>query len=207
MGKKNQKRVSEETFLLETALGEIHAVNIGIGSIEIAESKLRGVLDLNPNLSERVEALNLLAQLCAQTERPQEALEHFAKALAADSGIAVLLTEALADIFEKIEEWTWGIEVYNQGLSVHEDASFHNGLGYCLAKSGRLKEAEHHSRRAMELAPDSAIYANDLGYTLLEQGQVQEARALFERALQLDPSYELARENLRICCEAASESN
>lgn len=206
MDEEGQERFSEETFLLESAIAEVIAANAGFGSAEVAESKLRGVLELEPNLEERVEAHNLLAQLCAQTARHREAMEHFSAALMAHPAGAVPLTEGLAEMFEKQEEWEGAMEVYALGLAHAEDARLHNGLGYCLGKVGRLREAEYHSRRATELAPDTAAYVNDLGYTLLEQGEFQQARVLFEHALRLDPCFELARENLRLCSEAASES-
>ncbi|MFW6105009.1 MAG: tetratricopeptide repeat protein [Chloroflexota bacterium] len=206
MSHENEDRNSEETFLIESALAEIYTANAGIGSVEAAESNLLGVLELDPNFVERVEAHNLLAQLYAQTGRHQEALDNLASALAAAPEEAATLSESLASMFEKEEEWELAIEVYRQGLACAEDAVLHNGIGYSLARANRFEEAEHHSRRAMELEPDNAAYANDLGYLLLEQGQVHEARTLFQRALQLDPSDELARGNLRRCSEAASES-
>jgi Flp pilus assembly protein TadD len=206
MGKGKQNRLSEETFLIESAIAEIIAANAGIGSAEVAESKLRGVLELEPNLEERVEAHNLLAQLYAQTARHREALEHFSAAVMVDPGVAAPLTEAFAEMFEEQEEWERAMEVYALGLAHAEDAMLHNGLGYCLGKVGRLRESEYHSRRATELAPDTAAYVNDLGYVLMEQRMFQEARVLFEHALRLDPSHDLARGNLRLCYEEAPES-
>lgn len=206
MSHENEDRNSEETFLIESALAEIYTANAGIGSVEAAESNLLGVLELDPNLVERVEAHNLLAQIYAQTGRHQEALDNLASALAAAPEEAATLSESLASMFEKEGEWDLAIEVYMQGLACGEDALLHNGVGYCLARSKRLKEAEYYSRRAMELEPDNAAYVNDLGYLLLQQGQVKEAQSLFQHALQLDPSDELARENLRRSSEAASES-
>lgn len=201
-----QGRCTEETFLLESAMAEILAANAGFGSVEVAESKLRGVLELNPDHIERVEALNLLAQLYGQTDRHEEALEYFEVALVADPGMAVPMADALAEMFEKQEEWEWAIKVYAQGLAHVEDASLRDGLGYCLARAGRFKDAEHHIRRATELAPGNAAYINDLGFVLMEQRRHEEARALFKHALHLDPSFKLAQNNLRICSEEASES-
>ncbi len=44
---------------------------------------------------------------------------------------------------------------------------------------------------------------NDLGWALYEAGRLREAVELLERAVAADPSYELARENLRICRDRA----
>jgi len=205
MHQENQERFSEERFLIESAMAEVYAANSGLGNVDAAESKLLGVLELEPDLAEWVEALNLLAQLCAQTARHREALDHFAAALGADPSAAATLSECLAGMFEKQEEWELAIEVYTRALAHGENAILHNGVGYCLARANRLKEAEYHYRRATELAADTAAYANDLGYLLMEQGRPEEARALFGRALHLDPSFELAQQNLRICPEEDSE--
>jgi Flp pilus assembly protein TadD len=120
-------------------------------------------------------------------------------------GAAVPLTRGFAEMFDKQEEWEQTIGVYMQGLIRCEDARLRNGLGYCLDKACRLRQAEHHHGRAVELAPDVAAYANDVGYVLLEQGELQQARVNFERALHLDPAYELARNNLSLCSKQASE--
>ena len=160
---------------------------------------------MKPNLIEQTEAHNLLAQIYAQTARHQEALDHFAAAVVADSRVTVTVTEGLAEMFEKQEEWKKAIEVYTQGLARCEDASLHNGLAYCLGKIGRLKDAEYHCRQATELSPYIATYANDLGYALQEQGEFEQARIQFDRALHLDPDYELARNNLSRCSKQAQK--
>lgn len=158
-----KERHSEEGFLVDSAIAEIYAANAGFGSALVAEATLRRVLEMNPDHEDRVEALNLLAQICAQTKRHREALEHLAAALAADPGAAVLITVALAETYENMKKWRSAIKVYRRGLTAVEDASLYNGLGYCFAKFGCLREAERNSRRAVALAPHEAVYANDLG--------------------------------------------
>ncbi len=202
---KNRKRYTEETYLIESALAEILMANTPLGDAKIAESKLLGVLNLKPNREERIEACNLLAQLYAQTARHQKAFKYFTAALSAGPDVAVTLTESLAEMFENQDQWDQAIQVYTQGLACGEDASLHDGLAYCFGKTDRLKEAEYHARRAVELAPGNAIYANDLGYNLLEQGEIQQAQTLFERAVDLDPDYQLARNNLKLCSEQISK--
>ena len=199
MGQNRQQRYSEETYLLHSAIAEIYAANAGFGDSKNAESRLLGVLKLKPNQEELVEAYNLLAQLYAQTGRPEEAIKNFEIALATAPDVTITLTTSLAEMFEKQQNWGKAIEVYNLGLARCEHASLHNGLAYCLGKTGRLSEAENHDRRATELAPGDATYANDLGYVLLEQGKQEEAKEYFERALQIAPAYELARNNLALC--------
>ncbi|MBI4595789.1 MAG: tetratricopeptide repeat protein [Candidatus Tectomicrobia bacterium] len=199
MGKSRRQRYSEETYLLHSAIAEIYAANAGFGDVKNAESRLLGVLKLKPNQEELVEAYNLLAQIYAQTGRREEAIKSFEIALATAPDVAVSLTTSLAEMFEKQKDWEKAIEVYNLGLAHCRHASLHNGLAYCLGKTGRLSEAENNERQATELAPGDATYANDLGYVLLEQGKLEQAKEYFERALQIDPAYELAQNNLALC--------
>ncbi|MEA1952248.1 MAG: tetratricopeptide repeat protein, partial [Planctomycetota bacterium] len=78
-----------------------------------------------------------------------------------------------------------------------EVAPYHIGLGYCVAKSGRMEESVAHHRRAVELDPNNYIHLNDLGYSLLEAGHYDEAEEVLLRAVQLaPPEYDLAKGNL-----------
>ncbi len=198
---REREELSEEIFLIESALAEIYAARAGFGSVEAAENKLLRVLESDPN---HLEALNLLAQLCAQTERHGMALGYLSRALTADRKMAVVLTEKLGEVYIRMGEWRQAIKVYRLGLAHQEDADLHDGLGYCYAKLGQWRKAEEHAHRAIELVPDAAVYVNDLGYMLLEQGRLEEARALFERAVSLDPSYKLAQGNLEHCLDLLS---
>ncbi|MEW6105344.1 MAG: tetratricopeptide repeat protein [Bacillota bacterium] len=80
----------------------------------------------------------------------------------------------------------------------------HNGIAYCYMKLGHYRKAVSHSRRAVELEPDNAVYMSDLGYTLLEAGNPDEAKTVLERAIELDPANELARGNLARCLNLMS---
>ena len=71
-----------------------------------------------------------------------------------------------------------------------------NNLALLVAARGDVDEALALSRRAAELAPDSAIVIDTLGVTLLAAEQPREARRAFEHALSLDPDYADARRHL-----------
>jgi len=81
-----------------------------------------------------------------------------------------------------------------------EEVDYEAELQYCLGNQcrsiGRLKEAETHLRRAIELDPQSSDAHGILGLCLSEQGQTQEALARFNKAIELDPDLESAHFNL-----------
>jgi Flp pilus assembly protein TadD len=59
-----------------------------------------------------------------------------------------------------------------------------------------MPEAIAHLRRAVALAPDSAVAHSDLGGALAQAGQREEALMHIRKALALDPQNTAARENL-----------
>lgn len=78
----------------------------------------------------------------------------------------------------------------------NEDSA-HNHRGLALFHLGRYEEAETAFRRAIDLAPDNALYRSNLAGALREQGRLQEAeRVLLEEALPRDPSLWVAHFNL-----------
>src|SRR5207244_842851 len=71
----------------------------------------------------------------------------------------------------------------------------HINLGVALGKSDVLA-AERAFRRAVELAPKSAVAHSNLGVSLQYQGDLDGAIAEFRTALALRPSYAGAHDNL-----------
>jgi tetratricopeptide (TPR) repeat protein len=199
MAKSGDKRITEADNLICAALAEIYASNSGFGDVKIAESRLLEVLKMNPHWKDLTEAHSLLAQLYAQTRRFEKAIEHFILALNNAPDYVSPLTINLAEILEKHKKWELAIEVYNLGLARCQEAGLYQGLAYCLAKLGKLVEAEIHAQKAVELAPDDASGANDLGYILMKQERFEQAHAWFEQALKIDSAFHLARNNLEMC--------
>lgn len=197
---KRKETEYEVEFILASAIAEAALLPAGLGDIAVIESKLVRVLDLDPT---NIEALNLLAQLYAQTRRHKKAFGCFARffSMAVPTDVLVKLTLKLAETYEAIHEFEKATSVYQKTLSKVEDASLYNGIGYCYSKTLDLDKALDSSQRAVELDPKNALYINDLGYALLEVGDLDAAKNRFEEALTIDPHYELARGNLAYCKE------
>jgi predicted O-linked N-acetylglucosamine transferase (SPINDLY family) len=70
-----------------------------------------------------------------------------------------------------------------------------------LAQRGlrRLDQAQINGRRAVELAPHSAIAHVSLGVTLMDQSLYDEAVSVFRHAIELSPTDQSSHENLLFC--------
>ena len=191
-------RADKIDWLLSESIAECCMMGTPIGGEDRVEPPLREVLELDPN---NLEALNLLAQIRAQREDHDEAIELFTRACehAPEAEDVRKLTVALAELCEDREKYDFAITVYKIGLEHVEDALFHNGISYCQAKLGEYKPAIQHAERAVALDPGNAKLVSDLGYTLIEDGRAAEAEVHLRRAVELDPSDELAKGNLEYC--------
>jgi hypothetical protein len=78
----------------------------------------------------------------------------------------------------------------------HQGAEL-NRVGEERYGRGELREAEALFRKAVEVAPHSALFRNNLGAVLCAQGQPEHAYEAFLEALHLDPCFQQARDNLR----------
>ena len=87
-----------------------------------------------------------------------------------------------------------------------EDAIAEGYLGESLYRLGRLKQAEPHLRRAVELDPALVPAWNNLGLVLLDTGRNREAVRVLRRAYALDSGRtDAIRMNLTRAMEEAGE--
>jgi tetratricopeptide (TPR) repeat protein len=75
-------------------------------------------------------------------------------------------------------------------------AEAHNNLGNTLFDRGRVAEAIHSYRQALQIDPNYADAHNNLGIALHAQGQLDEAISSFRQALRVNPNYANALNNL-----------
>jgi len=93
---------------------------------------------------------------------------------------------------------TTGLTLAEQALQrdPNEDTA-HNHRGLALFHLGRYEEAEAAFARAVELAPDNALYWSNRAGALRAQGRLQEAeRLLLDQALPRDPALWMTHLNL-----------
>jgi tetratricopeptide (TPR) repeat protein len=207
MARKTAKE-KEIEWLLDSAIAEslfMGAIGTNpIYSADTIEQNLLHVLKLDPA---NMEAINLLAQVYAQTKRHAKALQYYKKIfiIKISKKDVLEVTLKLTETYEQIKEYKNAIQIYEMALSKINNARLYNGLGYCWAKLSIFDKALHYSQRAVDLEPNNAVYVNDLGYTYLENGDIQKAQQIFLKALKIDPNYDLATANLKHCRRKMNE--
>jgi len=77
-----------------------------------------------------------------------------------------------------------------------------NNLGRTYQEMGRYQQALAPFSRAVELAPENAVFHHNYGLALGQTGHLAEARAEFERALALAPNFGSAQQALQMVRQA-----
>ena len=65
--------------------------------------------------------------------------------------------------------------------------TLHQGLGVGYAQEGRIEDAIHHYRAALQSDPRHPIAAFNLGVALEDLGRTAEAIEAYQRAIDIDP--------------------
>ncbi|MBI2620046.1 MAG: protein kinase [Ignavibacteriales bacterium] len=113
------------------------------------------------------------------------------------------LAEAHVSLGNVLKEgrWNWkeAEKEFKEAIALNQKyATAHQWYGEALLTMGRMDEAIHHARLAVELEPGSAIIQNNLGLILLDAKQYQEAERVLLKATELDPLLDSPWGNLRI---------
>ena len=165
------------------------------GGLAQAERLYRRILALDPD---HADSLYLLGLIAHQQGRNPEAVEHIAKAIAVNAGVAQYhynLANALAaqGLLSQAAPW------YRKALELKPDyAEAHNNLGVILRSQGRLEEAAACHGRAVQFKPDYVEAHNNLGIALKDLGRLDEAAACYRLALALKPDCAEAHNNLGV---------
>jgi tetratricopeptide (TPR) repeat protein len=138
-----------------------------------------------------------------QLGRPDEALALFLglPALPGDTEDLTEIIDKAGDFLLDQGDYVRAGKLYGQAARQHPGvALYHDALGYCAGKLGKLQAAVDHSRRAVELSPKDHGYLSNLGWALVEAESYDEAEGVLERAVALSPEdYDWARNNLQLC--------
>jgi len=138
---------------------------------------------------------------------PHEAMPHAKessiKALAADNTLAEAHT-SLAHVLTNYD-WNWSaaekefkrsIELKPDYATAHEWYAIHY-----LTATGRLEEALHEMKRALELEPASLVMNTFMGATLYYAGRYDEAIAQCLKTIEMDPNFAVAHWHLGLAYE------
>jgi tetratricopeptide (TPR) repeat protein len=137
-----------------------------------------------------------LGVLLMNTERSNEAMVHFQKALElnpnhaeAHNNLGVLLAQ-----FGRTDE---AMAHYQKALELNPNhAEAHNNLGALLAQLGQADEAIVHYQKALEINSNYGDAHYNLGIMLAGMGRPDEAMAHYQKALELNPNHGEAHNNL-----------
>lgn len=141
-------------------------------------------------LSENVkypQVYNQLAQICANTNRIEEAksLCKYALQLRPKFVDALVL---LADILKNERNFIECINFYRQALNEAPlFAGAHLSLSFSLIQTGKIDEGECSCRKAIDVAPDFLQAKDYLGQILVLKGDLEQAKNIFNELIVNNP--------------------
>lgn len=133
-----------------------------------------------------------LAQSLANDNRPDEALEAIAKAIALeDENVEYRFWEAW--IYSHAKRWDEAVVKYNQLINDFPDEKFwvlqsQFVLSNVYVQKKELRKGEEILEKVLETNPDSSQANNDLGYLWADQGKnLEQAEKMIRKALAAEP--------------------
>ena len=130
-----------------------------------------------------------ISRLYTLLKNPETALNHLQQFAENYPKYAFDVLPAQARLLISMDRQTDALEVYERALLYKPDKeSLLLARGALFESVGQLKNAINDFRRAVDVAPDSALALNALGYTLANQtNRYREAYRYTKRAMALDP--------------------
>ncbi|HEY2774186.1 MAG TPA: tetratricopeptide repeat protein [Candidatus Binatia bacterium] len=148
-----------------------------------AAANYRKSLELQP----KAEIYSDLGFILYRLGKADEAQADYKKALALDAHCASAhFNLAVASVMSG--NYADAESHYREALASKANAETYNGLGFALARQGRMDDAVEQYRKAVE-ADDKYVPAyNNLGDALARQGQLEEAEAAYRKSVGEKPS-------------------
>ena len=149
-----------------------------------AEAELTELLAQNPD---EAEAYFWMGRIYQNTNRPDEAVSFFSKAVNRDSDYASAYRYR-ASVFKDMGELEASAEDYGRLLALDPQDIFYNRRGLVYEEMGDLEKALADYNKTIELSPKWPIGYTNRGYIYLKQKKYTSARKDFETAIKLDDS-------------------
>jgi len=163
------------------------------GRLQKAEGYYRQILSVEPNHS---QALHLLGVIALQVGKSEVAIEFISRALQLQPQWAEAVSN-LGSAFAAQAKAEEAITCFHQALKIDADfADAHYNLGTILADRTQLDEAISHFLRAADLNPGFASVHYNLGLAYMRRGELDLAIASYQKALELLPNFAGALNNL-----------
>ena len=110
---------------------------------------------------------------------------------------AVVVAGLAGLTWKQVQVWHDSETLWRHTIDIGQESSIgHFDLGVVLSDQGRMEDAIHHYRRALEITPAYVEAHNNLGNALATRGELEEAMRHYQRALKIDPNFAMAHTNL-----------
>jgi len=162
--------------------------NLALALVELGRlEEAAGHFETSLRIEPKAEIYSDLGFVMAQLGKPEAALADYHKALELDPKCASAHYN-LAVAFVQAGKFGEAESHYRQALAAKPTGETHNGLGYVLARQGRLDDAVAEFRKAIDVDPKFTPAYNNLAEALATQGKLEEAERYYKRSLAEKPS-------------------
>ena len=163
------------------------------GKTSAAIGPLQTAVRLRPDFAAAYLALGNIAMM---DRRPNEAVNHYAKAIEADPACTSAYCN-LAMAYTELGFWQSAVPVLEKAAAIaQQDAGILRQLGDLFHLHNRLTEAAQAYVKASGIFPDDAAILEKLGDVRAEMGEQSAAMACYHRVLTLQPANRRALNNL-----------
>jgi protein O-GlcNAc transferase len=201
--KKNKKKKGRKSFDIGRKLTKAIQSHQS-GQLQKAEEIYKNILEINPNHS---DALHLLGLVAYQVGKNDIAVDLINKAIQNNPKIPSYYNNIGLALQEqgKLSE---AISSYEKALQLKPDyVNAHINMGNVFEEQGKPDQAISSYEKALQLKPDYAEVYNNMGNVLEGQGKSEEAIACYEKALQIEPDYAEAYNNMGIAFQGQGDRN
>lgn len=152
------------------------------GDYATAERICHGIVASQPK---NAEAFHILGHVAMRTQRGEQAIDHFLRAVTLAPGEA-RFRRSLAETLEQTGRPDQAIQAWDQfALLAPQDHDALNRLATLQLLQGQVRDAVESFRRSLALAPGEAAAHYRLGIALHRAGEAEDAVAQLESALAL----------------------
>jgi len=163
------------------------------GELEKSEKIYKKILKINPNHSDSLWLLGLIAH---QVGKSDKAINLINKAIQNNPKNPIYHND-LGIVFQCQGKLNDATSCFQKALQLKSDFVLaYNNLGNVFKEQGRLSEAISCYQKALQLKPDLAEPYFNIGNAFKEQGKVNEAISYFQKAVKLMPGFAGAYNNM-----------
>ncbi|RKZ50632.1 MAG: hypothetical protein DRR00_14625 [Candidatus Parabeggiatoa sp. nov. 3] len=188
----SSKKSGSQTLTLPQAV-QMALQSYNAGHLQQAESICRQILQAEPNNS---EMLHLLGVIAIRVENYEVALELISKAIRFNPAVSHFYN-SLGNVLNCQEKSSQAIESFRRALALNPDyPEAHNNLGNAYLALEQFNQAVKCYQQALTLKPDFIEAYNNLGKVFNDQEHYEQAVETLQRALALNPNFAQAYNNL-----------